>query len=338
MKAVRVHEYNRQPSVDAVPAPELQGHGDVIVRVGGAGVCRTDLHIRDGWLKDVMAVELPFTIGHETAGWVEHVGNDVKSVKPGDAVIVHPLRTCGLCWACRVGEDAHCGDSLFPGVNADGGYAEYLRTSERSLIPLAEGTDPATVAPYADAGITAYRAVRKAAAILQPGHTVVVLGVGGLGHIGVQLLRELTGARIIAVDPAEGGRTLALESGAHEAIDTAGAVEAVAELCGGAEAVIDFVGEGDAPAQGVAMLKGGGTYFAVGYGGELRLPTLEVVLKEISIVGNLVGSFRDLSELMDLAAAGRVTLRTQRYALNQAPQALDDLDNGRVHGRAVLVP
>jgi NAD+-dependent secondary alcohol dehydrogenase Adh1 len=338
MKAVRVHEYNGPPSVDDVPVPELQSHDDIVVRVGGAGVCRTDLHIRDGWLKDILPVELPFTIGHETAGWVEDVGKDVKSVKVGDAVIMHPLRTCGLCHACRVGEDSHCGDSLFPGVNTDGGYAEYLRTSERSLIALAEGTEPADVAPYADAGITAYRAVRKAASHLQPGQTVVVLGVGGLGHIGVQLLRELTGAHIVAVDPAESGRALALETGAHDAIDTAGAVEAITEQYGGVEAVIDFVGEGEAPAQGVAMLKGQGTYYAVGYGGELNVPTLEVVLKEINIVGNLVGSFRDLSELMALAAAGRVTLHTQRYALTDALQALDDLDHGRVKGRAVLVP
>jgi NAD+-dependent secondary alcohol dehydrogenase Adh1 len=338
MKAVRVHEYQGPVSVDDVAAPDLQSHNDIIVRVGGAGVCRTDLHLIDGWLKDILPVELPFTVGHETAGWVEEVGRDVTSVKPGDTVIMHPLRTCGLCWACRTGEDAHCGDSLFPGINTDGGYAEFLRTSERSLVALPEGTDPADVAPYADAGITAYRAVRKAAAILQPGQTVVVQGVGGLGHIGVQLLRELTGATIIAVDPAEAGRKLATETGAHHAIDAAGAVEAVQELCGGAEVVIDFVGEGDAPAQAVAMLKQGGTYFVVGYGGQLDVPTLEVVLKEISIVGNLVGSFADLSELMALATQGRITLHTQRYALADAVQALDDLDNGRVRGRAVLTP
>jgi NAD+-dependent secondary alcohol dehydrogenase Adh1 len=339
MKAVRLHDYGERPSVDEVDTPDLQSHSDVIVRVGGAGVCRTDLHLRDGWLKDILPVELPFTIGHETAGWVEAVGKDVTDVREGDVVIMHPLRTCGLCWACRTGEDAHCGDSLFPGINTDGGYAEYLRTSRRSLVPLAEGTDPADVAPYADAGITAYRAVRKAAEILQPGQTVAVLGAGGgLGHIGVQLLRELTGATIVAIDPAESGRKLALETGAHHAIDSEGAVEAVTELSGGADVVVDFVGEGDAVAQSVALLKSRGTYFVVGYGGELNVPTLEVVLKEISIVGNLVGSFADLSELMALAEAGRVKLHTQRYSLADAPQALEDLENGQVGGRAVLTP
>jgi NAD+-dependent secondary alcohol dehydrogenase Adh1 len=338
MKAVRVHEYQQSVSIDDVPVPELQSHRDVVVRVGGAGVCRTDLHLIDGWLKDVLPVELPFTVGHETAGWVEAVGKDVTHVREGDPVIVHPLRTCGLCWSCRTGEDARCGDSLFPGVNTDGGYAEYLRTSERSLVALPEGSEPADLAPYADAGITAYRAVRKAAAILQPGQTVVVLGVGGLGHLGVQLLGELTGAVIVAVDPAEQGRELALEVGAHHAIASEDAVAAVQELSGGADVVVDFVGEGDAPAQAVAMLKQGGTYLVVGYGGTLEVPTLEIVLKEISIVGNLVGNFADLSELMQLATQGRIRLHTQRYALADAAQALDDLDHGRVRGRAVLAP
>jgi NAD+-dependent secondary alcohol dehydrogenase Adh1 len=339
MKAVRLHEYEAPPSVDEVSTPDLQSHSDVIVKVGGAGVCRTDLHLRDGWLKDILPVELPFTIGHETAGWVEEVGKDVTDVKAGDTVILHPLRTCGLCWACRTGEDAHCGDSLFPGVTTDGGYAEYLRTSRRSVVPLPEGTDPAAVAPFADAGITAYRAAVKAVGLLRPGQTVAVLGAGGgLGHIGVQLLRELTGAVIVAIDPSEQGRQLALETGAHHAIDTEGAVEAITALSGGADVVLDFVGERDAPALSVALLKSRGTYLVVGYGGDLNVPTLEVVLKEISIVGNLVGSFADLAELMELVAHDRLTLHTQRYALDDAATALDDLENGRVKGRAVLVP
>lgn len=340
MKAVRVHEYKKPPSVDEVPQPDLTSHSDVLVRVGGAGVCRTDLHVVDGWFTDIMPVEAPFTLGHETAGWIEAVGRDVTKVKVGDPVICHPLRTCGICDACRRGEDMYCSNSSFPGVNTDGGYAEYLRTTERALVPLAEGTSPAAVAPYADAGITAYRAVRKAAAILEPGQTVVVLGVGGLGHIGIQLLRAMTPARVIAVDPAERGRELAMESGADEALSLDDAVTGVTEATkgAGADVIVDFVGENGTPDIAVELVKQGGTYLIVGYGGQLNVPTIMLVLKEVTVTGNLVGNYADLSDLMALEAAGKVELKTVPYSLEDAPKALDDLDNGRVKGRAVLTP
>jgi NAD+-dependent secondary alcohol dehydrogenase Adh1 len=250
-------------------------------------------------------------------------------------VILQPLRRCGLCWACQIGEDAHCNNSLFPGVSTDGADAEFVRTGERSLLRLPEDLEPVHVAPYADAGLTAFRAVRKAAAILMPGQTAVELGVGGLGHIAVQLLRELTAAVVVAIDASATARKLAADSGADHVLDVDGVIAAVLALRG-ADVVLDFVGEGEAPAASVAMLKPRGMYLVVGYGGELRLPTFEVALKEISIVGNRVGSFADLSELIRLAQQGRVALRTQRYPLADAPKAIDDLANGRVEGRAVL--
>lgn len=341
MKAVRLHEYKTAPSVDEVPQPDLQGPHDVLVRIGGAGVCRTDLHLIDGWFQDLLPpVEIPLTLGHENAGWVEAVGDAVTGTRVGDAVIVHPLRTCGVCWGCRHGEDMYCGDGLFPGVTVDGGYAEYLRTHERSIVVLPDGTEPAQVAPHADAGLTAYRAVRKASALLEPQQAVAVIGVGGLGHIAIQLLKEMTAARVAAIDPAERGQQLALNAGADIVLGSEAAADGVAELTrgNGADVVIDFVGEGDTPRQGVNMLKQGGTYLAVGYGGELVLPTVELVLKEISVTGNLVGNYADLTDLMALVTAGRITLQTQTYALEDALQALDDLDNGRITGRGVLVP
>lgn len=340
MKAVRIHQYRTPPSLDEVPEPQLQGHHDVIVRIGGAGVCRTDLHVVDGWFEQIMGPELPFTLGHENAGWVEAVGDAVTAVRIGDPVIVHPLRTCGVCPGCRRGEDMYCTANTFPGVTVDGGYAEHLRTVERSLVVLPPEIEPAAVAPYADAGITAFRAVRKAAAILQPGQTAAVIGVGGLGHIGIQLLREMTPARVVAVDKGELGRELAVKFGAEAVLDTSDAVEGVSELTGGigVDVVVDFVGEGDTPTQATQMLRQGGTYYLVGYGAQLATPTVELVLKEISVVGNLVGNHADLDDLMKLVARGRLTLETQRYPLDQALAALDDLAAGRVRGRAVLTP
>ena len=135
----------------------------MIVRIGGAGVCRTDLHILEGQWAEKSNVELPYTIGHENAGWVDAVGAAVTNVAEGDKVIVHPLVTCGLCRACRSGDDVHCENSQFPGINTHGGYAEYLKTSARSVVELSESLEPADVAALADAGLTAYHAAAKAA-------------------------------------------------------------------------------------------------------------------------------------------------------------------------------
>ena len=340
MRAVRIHEYQTPPSIDDVPQPDLESDHDVLVRIGGAGVCRTDLHLIDGWFEELLPAERPFTLGHENAGWVEAVGKAVREIKVGDSVIVHPLRTCGICWGCRLGEDMYCQGGLFPGVTTDGGYADYLRTSERSIVVLPDGTSPAEVAPHADAGLTAFRAVRKAAKLLEPGDTAVVIGVGGLGHIGVQLLHEMTPARVIAVDAAEGGRSLAERLGVAAALDGRQGPQEIAELTGGAGAdvVIDFVGDGDTPALGVSVLRQGGTYLVVGYGGTLSVPTVELVLKEIRVVATLVGSFNDLVDLIALVSAGRVRLESTKYALADALTALEDLEAGRIHGRGVLVP
>ena len=340
MKAARLHEFDGQLSVEDVPDPEIRGPRDVIVRVGGAGLCRTDLHLIEGWFKDIIPAERPFTLGHENAGWVEAVGDAVTAVKAGDGVIVHPLITCGICAACRAGEDMYCTASAFPGVNTDGGFADYLGTSERTLIKLGEEIHPASVAPYADAGITAYRAARKAAEVLAPGQTVVVIGVGGLGHIGVQLLRHLTAARIIAVDRSQAALDLAGSIGADELAGTEAPVESVLEATGGlgADAVVDFVGEGDTPAQSVAMLRQGGTYLVVGYGGTLNIPLVELILKEATIVGNLVGNYGELSDLMALVAQGKVKLHTRQYPLENIGEAIDDLRAGRIMGRGVIVP
>src|SRR5438876_6373510 len=128
MKAVRLHQYHQDPAVEEVAEPKVTGPFDVIVRIGGAGLCRTDLHIIEGQWADRSGVELPYTLGHENAGWVQEVGPAVTNVASGDTVILHPLVTCGLCRACRAGDDVHCEPSSFPGIDADGGMADLLQT------------------------------------------------------------------------------------------------------------------------------------------------------------------------------------------------------------------
>jgi NAD+-dependent secondary alcohol dehydrogenase Adh1 len=341
MRAVRVHRYHEDPSVDEIEEPALTGPLDVIVKIGGAGVCRTDLHILEGQWAEVQHPDLPYVIGHENAGWVHAVGEGVTNLAVGDTVILHPQPSCGLCRPCRAGKDMQCENAFFPGLsNDDGGMAEYLRTTARACVKLDPDTNPADVAALADAGITAYHAVRKALPLLPPGTTAVVQGAGGLGHIGIQCLAALSAARIVVVDKNPEALKLAEQIGAQHTVVADGEhVAAVQELTGGgAQVVFDYVAEQGAEMDGWHMTAPDGSYYVIGYGGELRIPTLDIIATERNIVGNIVGTYTDLAELMVLAQAGRVTLHTQKYPLDQAVDALHDLDAGRVRGRAILVP
>jgi NAD+-dependent secondary alcohol dehydrogenase Adh1 len=341
VKAVRLHAFHEMPVVDEVPEPALRGPLDVIVKIGGAGVCRTDLHIMEGQWDAAMHTPLPYILGHENAGWVHEIGSAVTNVAVGDTVILHPTPTCGLCHACRAGDDMHCINSEFPGLSRDGGMAEYLLTTARACIKLDPQTQPKDVAALADAGITAYHAVRKAIPLLYPGTTCVVIGAGGLGHIGIQCLATLTATNIIVVDRNPDALKLAEQLGAHHTVVAdGGQVDAVKELTGGggANVVLDFVAERGAENDGWAMTGETGSYFVIGYGGELHIPTLDIITTERNIIGNIVGTYNDLAELMVLAEGGKVTLHTRTYPLDAAPEAFADLDAVRVRGRAILVP
>ncbi|MHA3701837.1 NAD(P)-dependent alcohol dehydrogenase [Jatrophihabitans sp. YIM 134969] len=345
MKAVRILGYHNDVSrdmrLDDVPMPEITGPHDVIVRIGAAGVCRTDIHVIEGQWAPKTNVVLPYTIGHENSGWVHAVGSAVTNVAEGDKVILHPLVTCGLCRACRFGDDVHCENSAFPGIDTDGGYAEYLKTSARSCVKLDPSLEPKDVAALADAGLTAYHAATKAARRLRAGDRCVVIGAGGLGHIGIQVMAAISPAELIVVDRNPDAVKLALEIGAtHGVVADGTQVEQVMELTGGhgAEVVMDYVGEGGSTAQGLAMTRRAGDYMIIGYGENIDVPTIDLVSTEINIVGNLVGSYNDLVELMALAAQQKVQLHTATYALDDYATAIGDLQAGRVRGRAILIP
>jgi NAD+-dependent secondary alcohol dehydrogenase Adh1 len=234
----------------------------------------------------------------------------------------------------------HCIASTFPGLSTDGGMAEYLLTSARACVKLDPQTRPEDVAALADAGITAYHAVRKAIPLLYPGTSCVLIGAGGLGHIGIQCLAALTATKIIVVDRNPDALKLAEQLGAqHTVVADGGQVDAVKDLTdGGAEVVLDFVAEQGAENDGFAMTREAGSYYVIGYGGELHIPTLDIISTERNIVGNIVGTYNELAELMVLAQTGKVTLHTRTYPLDAAAEALADLDAGRVRGRAILVP
>jgi NAD+-dependent secondary alcohol dehydrogenase Adh1 len=340
MKAALLGAYHRPLELVERPLPEPVRPRDVVVRVGGAGVCATDLHAIDG-LMEPAGLTVPVVLGHENAGWVHAVGDDVTAAKVGDAVLVYPAYSCGLCVPCRRGDDMHCVRHGFTGLTRDGGFAEYVLVDERSLLPLPAGVEPAEVAPHADAGVTAYHAVKKLLPRLEPGTTTAVVGVGGVGHIALQLVRRLGGGTVIAIDTDERRRRLARELGADEVIDeTDDAAGAVRELTGGAGAdvVLDFVATDATHAASLEMLARRGLYSTVGYGGLVSVPSVALVVGEQSIAGNLVGTWIDLWELLQLHGRGEVTLRSETHPLEDVNEVLERLRAGEVTGRAVLVP
>ena len=341
MNAARLHAYHEPLRLEEIDEPKVEGPLDVIVRIGAAGLCRTDLHIQEGQWAEKSGVQLPYTPGHENAGWVHEIGSAVENVTVGDTVIVHPFISCGQCGPCRTGDDMHCLSGSFPGINRDGGFADFLHTSARSVVKLDPSLQPKDIAALADAGLTAIHAVKKAIPVLGPGTRAVVIGAGGLGHIGIQCLKAMTPAEVIVIDPSEPALALARETGADEVIKVDGThVDKVREMTDGlgAEAIIDFVGEKGAIEDGIAMVRDGGFYYVIGYGENLDIPTIDVISREISFIGNLVGTYTDLRELMILTAQGKVTLHTTTYPLEAINDAMADLDGGRLQGRGILVP
>jgi NAD+-dependent secondary alcohol dehydrogenase Adh1 len=341
MKAARLHAYREPLKLDEIGEPKITGPLDVVVRIGAAGLCRTDLHIQEGQWAEKSGVKLPYTPGHENAGWVYEIGSAVTNVAVGDTVIVHPFISCGLCGPCRAGDDMHCLNGAFPGINRDGGFADFLLTSARSVVKLDPSLEPKDIAALADAGLTAIHAVKKAIGVLAPGTHAVVIGAGGLGHIGIQCLKAMTPAEITVVDPSEPALALARDLGADHTVRVDGTeVEKIMELTDGlgAEAIIDFVGEKGAIEDGIAMIRDGGFYYVIGYGENINIPTIDVISREISFIGNLVGTYTDLQELMTLTAQGKVSLHTTTYPLEAINDAMADLDGGRLRGRGILIP
>jgi NAD+-dependent secondary alcohol dehydrogenase Adh1 len=340
VRAALLSAYHSPLELVERPEPEPAASRDVVVRIAGAGVCATDLHAIDG-LMDEVGVTLPLVLGHENAGFVHAVGGEVTTVSAGDAVLVYPPYSCGLCVNCRRGLDMHCERHQFTGLTRDGGFAEYVLVDERSLVRLPARVDPAVVAPHADAGITAYHAVKKLLPRLGPGSAAALIGVGGVGHIALQLVRLLGGASVIAIDTDERRRALAKELGADVVLGAeADVVDGVRQATngGGADVVFDFVGTDATHAASLEMLARRGVYSVVGYGGMVRLPSVGLIAQETTIAGNLVGSWIDLWELVQLHAGGRLTLKTERRSLDDVNEVLAALREGEITGRAVLVP
>jgi NAD+-dependent secondary alcohol dehydrogenase Adh1 len=346
MRAARLYGYDQDLKgheflrLEEVGEPSIEEPNEVIVRVGGAGLCRTDLHVIQGLWDDALVVDPPYILGHENAGWVQEVGSAVRHVRPGDPVLVLPGLSDGVCPACRRGTENLCESLVWIGIQRDGGFAGLMKARERNMVALPEGMEPSAVAPYVDAGLTAYHAAKRAVRLVEPNGTVVVIGVGGLGHVGIQALQALSPVRILAIEISETARRLAQDLGIDEVIDgSQDPVDRVHELTRGigADAVLDFVAEGDVPGQAMAMLRPGGAYLVIGYGGKLEIPTMEF-LTEKQVIGNVGGTSSEMIELLALAEQGKIRLETTEYPLDRINEAIGDLRDLRIRGRAVLVP
>lgn len=340
MRAVQVTPTGLAIREVPVPAP---GPGEVLVKVAGSGLCHSDCMIRHS-----SAVFLPeggsFTIGHEAAGWVEATGDGVTALTPGQPVVVHAEYGCGLCTVCKAGHERYC-PAIRPcrgaGQGFDGGMAEYLVVPARAVVVLPEGIDPVDAGPLDDAGLTPYHAIRTSMPWLDAGAVVAVIGIGGLGHLAVQILRAMSAATIVAVEPDEARRAFALELGADVALhpdDDAGArIKAMG--VDGASLVLDLVGIDATLHLGVAAAATRGKVVCVGAGLGQYPFSMITTPWECVLQTTYSGEAWELEQLLTLAAAGKVRVRTSHITLDDVPDAYDRLDRGE-HGvgRLVAVP
>jgi propanol-preferring alcohol dehydrogenase len=335
MRAARLHP--GEHALRLVEVPVLEPTGDqVLVQVAGCGVCHSDLHVLDGLFDDQL--RLPVTLGHEISGRVAAAGPDVSGVEIGEPVAVMVGWGCGFCRWCTEGREQLCPRGDEAGATRDGGFAEHvLVPHRRHVVPLGD-LDPLTATPAGCAALCAYAAVLRVRPALRGGSQLVIIGAGGLGQFAIQLARTLTGATVTAVDPRAERRATARALGADHAV--AGEVAEVRELTGGqgADAVIDFVGTDDTLALAARSVGRRGVVALLGLaGGSLPFGFYELA-PEASLTTVVAGTVGDLREVVALLRAGRITSRITRYPLDRFADALADLRQGRIEGRAVLVP
>ncbi|MFJ6569550.1 NAD(P)-dependent alcohol dehydrogenase [Streptomyces sp. NPDC091292] len=346
MRAMRLTAWGQGPVLTEVERPAPHGV-EVLVRVEAVGLCHSDLHVVDS-TPGALPYRLPFTLGHEVAGHVAELGPDAGGLAPGDRVVIYGPWGCGECSRCAAGRDNYCDrrgglDRHGVGLGQDGGMAEYvLVPSARHLVPI--GDLPAEqAAPLSDAGLTSYHAIAGLRHTLgDPASTAVVIGVGGLGHLAVQILRATTPGRVLAVDIREDALDLAHRSGAHFTTpvrdDTAHVLRTRTGGVG-VDAVLDFVGNGATLDLAAALLRPGGELALVGSGGgRLTVCKPGALPPGARLSLPFWGTRPELAEVVALARSGALHVETEQFPLSEAPEAFARLRRGEVRGRVVLVP
>jgi alcohol dehydrogenase, propanol-preferring len=351
MKAYRLTEFGKPLEASNGPTPTPHGT-EVLLKVAAAGICHSDLHIWEGGYNighgkmysvgDRGGVALPVTMGHETSGVAVAAGPDAGPVTMGRQYLVFPWIGCGECAVCLAGNEHYCGKPRSLGIFRDGGYAEYLLVPHPRYLLDLEGLDPVTAAPYACSGLTAYSALKKAGDVIRD-ERIVIIGAGGVGLMGVTLVRALEGMGAVVVDISEEKRQAALAAGAVAAVD-ARAPDAVKQISKAAGArprfVVDFVGSEDTAALAFDAVAKGGKMVIVGlFGGAAPWSLPMIPLKAVTIQGSYVGNLAELGELLELVRRKHVPpIPITRAPLDQADEKLRALREGKVVGRVVLTP
>lgn len=342
MKAVRFVAVGRPAEIVDVPKPR-PGPGEVLIRIAGAGVCHSDLHVLD----DGIGIDGPFTLGHENAGWIEELGAGVTGWREGQAVAVYGPWGCGVCHTCQTSAENYCErHASIPtyggGLGSDGGMAEYMIVPSARLLVALGDLDPVAAAPLSDAALTPYHAIKTALPLLTPEASVLVLGVGGLGHMAVQLLRALTPARLIAGDIDDAKLAHARELGAEHTINTRDetAAEQIRDLVGGrgVAVALDFVGMQSTIDLAAGVVGRNSRVTVVGLGGGVVHYAANDPPYGTQVTVPYWGSRVELMEVIALAQSGRIKAQVETFRLEQANEVYQRLREGGIKGRAVLQP
>lgn len=343
MKAFQLVGWQKPPELRDVSVPE-PGPGEVLLKIGGAGACHSDLHLMEA-PEGSASVTFPFTLGHENAGWVERLGPGAAGYAVGDPVLVYGPWGCGRCLNCRAGMDNYCetgGVEKPGGLGRDGGMADYLIVpSTRFLIPIGD-LEPREAAPLSDAALTSYHAVKRSLHLLGAGSTAVVIGAGGLGQMAIQVLRALSAAtRIVAIDTAPDKLATAKRMGADEAlVSGADAVTRIKDMTlgQGANLVLDMVGIDPTLKMAARMARSLGHVTIVGLGGGALPVNFSSLPHECSATAPYWGSIPELVEVVSLAQAGKIKMLLEHFPLDRAAEAYRLLHDGKIGGRAVILP
>ncbi|MFD2418349.1 NAD(P)-dependent alcohol dehydrogenase [Amycolatopsis pigmentata] len=348
MKALRLPRWKSEAELVEVEEP-TPGPGQVVVRIGGAGACHSDLHLMHDFDEGTLPWAPPFTLGHENAGWVHALGTGVAGLEPGQPVAVYGPWGCGSCARCRLGIETYCENPAgapIPGggggLGLDGGMAEFMLIPDaRFLVPLPDGLDPVTAAPLTDAALTPYHAVRRSWPKLAPGTAAAVVGIGGLGHMAVQILKATTATTVLAVDSRPEALAVAERAGADRTFLAGdGTAEEIRAATGGrgADVVLDCVGSDTTLAQSAAAARTMGDLTIIGLGGGTLPVSFFGVPYELSVQTTYWGTRPELIEVLDLAARGLIRSTVTTFPLERAMDAYRQLEAGELVGRAVVVP
>lgn len=336
MKAAVLREFKRPLAIEDVAKPKPSA-GEVLIEVEACGVCHSDLHVADGdWAQFAGIVKKPLILGHEIAGRVVEAGPEVRDLRPGDRVGVPWIYwTCGQCEYCREGNENLCLQQKITGVTVDGGYAEFVKAPASHATIIPESLSSVQAAPLFCAGVTVYRALKNAR--MTRGQRLAVIGVGGLGHIAVQIGREF-GAEVTAIDVSEEKLALATSLGAAAGLNAASPdLPKQLRAIGGFHVALVTSAAKAAYDLAFNSLRGTGTLLVVGLPAEnICFPPIMMAAREAQIRATAVGTRQDLREVLALAAAGKVHCQVSTHPLDEAGAVLDQLRHGRVSGRAVL--